>query len=295
LGIPSDFILTGYAVLLGNRLEAGGKDVAELAVAQIGQFREFGFTVVENLFDARETAALQAEVTRFHSQGLLRNVRTRGDGATPSASETNLQLIPLYDKSDLLRALPFETKVTDVVTRLIGDSFILHLDQLFLKPARSGAGTSWHQDNAYFKIADPLMGVAMWIAIHDATIDNGTLHLIPGSHREVFEHGRDPYSNHHIHCPVPEERAQAVELRAGGAVFFCYGMAHSTRDNRTDGDRAGIAFHFLNSDFAAADLLKPDRTSHPYLTGPSASGGEREYGVTVSGTWRSEVDRVLAT
>jgi hypothetical protein len=205
--------------------------VAELAVAQIGQFREFGFTVVEKLFDNRETAALQAEITRFHSQGLLRNVRTRGDGATPSASESNLQLIPLYDKSDLLRALPFETKVTDVVTRLIG---------------------------------------------------------------EVFDHGRDPYSNHHIHCPVPEERSQAVELRAGGAVFFCYGTAHSTGDNRTDGDRAGIAFHFLNSDFAAADLLKPDRTSHPYLTGPSASGGEREYGVTVSGTWRSEVDRVLA-
>ena len=38
-----------------------------------------------------------------------------------------------------------------------------------------GIGTNWHQDNAYFKIRDPMRGTAMWIAAHDATIANGTI------------------------------------------------------------------------------------------------------------------------
>ena len=192
-------------------------------------------------------------------------MRTDGDGETTSESEANLQLIPLYDKSNLIRSLPFEGKIVDIVSRLIGDPFFLHLDQMFLKPGGSGTGTSWHQDNAYFKIADPLKGMAMWIAVHDATLANGTLHLIPGSHQEAYDHGRDPHSDHHITCEVPEECAEAIEVEAGGAIFFCYGTAHATKNNSTTIDRAGIAFHFLNVGYASADLLRLDRSDRPYL------------------------------
>ena len=55
--------------------------------------------------------------------------------------------------------------------------FVRQLDHIFLKPAHTGIGTDWHQDNAYFKISDPTKGTAMWIALHDAHIENGTLHL----------------------------------------------------------------------------------------------------------------------
>ena len=42
--------------------------------------------------------------------------------------------------------------------------------------------------------------------------------------REIYAHDRDPNSDHHIHCTVPEERAIPIELPAGGAVFFNFGM-----------------------------------------------------------------------
>ncbi len=106
----------------------------------------------------REVGPIQAEVERFKREGLVRNVATEGDGETPSSTKVNLQLIPLYDKSDLIRALPFDDKVAVAVSQLIGTPFILHLDQMFLKPAGHGIGTDWHQDNAYFKIDDPLKG-----------------------------------------------------------------------------------------------------------------------------------------
>ena len=107
-------------------------------------FRRDGYLALPEFFDAREVAALQAEVARWQREGLVRNVATDGDGKTHSQTKTNLQLIPLFDKSDLMRALPFQDKVVDAVGRLIGDPFVLHLDQMFLKPGRHGAGTSWH-------------------------------------------------------------------------------------------------------------------------------------------------------
>lgn len=257
---------------------------------QVAQFQQEGYTAAPDFFDPREVQALQAEVERFKREGLVRNVATEGDGETLSDTKANLQLIPLYDKSNLIRALPFDERVREAITQLIGTPTLLHLDQMFLKPGLHGMGTSWHQDNAYFKIRDPLRGTAMWVAIHDATVANGTIHVVPGSHQEQYEHSRDPNSNHHIYCSVPEERAVPIELAAGGVAFFCYGTAHSTKANKTEYERAGMAFHFLHRDYVSEARLADEK---PLLTGSDATGGLSEYGVRVEGTWSDEVDNVL--
>jgi ectoine hydroxylase-related dioxygenase (phytanoyl-CoA dioxygenase family) len=220
-------------------------------------------------------------------------VATAGDGKTTSQTKANLQLIPIYTKSTLFRAVPFAEKTITMLSALIGDPFILHLDQVFLKPGRHGAGTNWHQDNAYFKISDPMKGTAMWIAVHDATIANGTIRVIPGLIQEKLEHSRDPESNHHIRCYPDESKAMPVEVKAGGAVFFAYGTPHATGANNTDSDRAGVALHFLRSDYAMEDLIQEPRNCRPYLTGPKATGGVAEYGVKVAGTWEAEVAKAL--
>jgi phytanoyl-CoA hydroxylase len=255
---------------------------------QVRQFRSRGWTAEPDFFTRRETAAMQAEVERFVREGLVRNVAVDGDGKTSSKTATNLQLIPLHDKSPLFRSLPFVPKVVDAVHRLIGDPFVLHLDQLFLKPARHGAGTSWHQDNAYFKILDPLMGTALWIAVHEATVENGTIHVIPDAFREPLEHTRDPYSDHHIRCWPDEATAVPVELPAGGVAFFCYGTPHATMANRTDRGRAGVALHFLRNEFVARQEFHRIQ-----VTGPDATGGLSEFGEQVSGAWEREVDAAL--
>jgi phytanoyl-CoA hydroxylase len=259
------------------------------------QFREEGYTTCPGFLDAHEVAALQAEVRRLRADGLLRNVATEGDGETISDSDLNLQLVGLSRISDLFRALPYEAKVVDAISQLIGVPFVRHLDQVFLKPAGHGTGTSWHTDNAYFTIADPLMGTAMWIAVHDATEANGTLRVIPGGFRETFDHSRDPYSDHHIRCYPDEERAVTCELEAGGVVFFCYGTPHSTGRNTTDTDRAGVGYHFLRTDFVPESYGGATAWGPlAHLTGPDATGGLAEHGVRVAGTWPDEVARVLS-
>jgi ectoine hydroxylase-related dioxygenase (phytanoyl-CoA dioxygenase family) len=260
---------------------------------QVQQFRTEGYLAVPDFWSTTEVAAMQAELERLKRDGLLHNVATDGDGKTHSSEKANLQLCPMYDKSDFFRAMPFAPKVAEAVGQLIGDPVVLHLDQVFLKPARHGAGTSWHQDNAYFQIGDPLKGTALWTAVHAAFVGNGTLHVVPGSFRQQYEHTRDPNSDHHIRCYPPEERAIPIELPAGGAVFFAYGVAHCTRGNPTDHERAGVALHFINATVDAEAQGGFARRKRPYLSGPDASGGLNEYGVRVAGTWDQQVARVL--
>ena len=261
---------------------------------QTEQFREQGYLAVPEFWTGREVAAMRAELERLKEAGKLRNVATDGDGKTHSQTKANLQLCPMWPHSDFFRAMPFAPKVAEAVGRLIGDPVLLHLDQVFLKPGRHGAGTNWHQDNAYFQIPDPLRGTALWTAVHDATVANGTMHVIPGSFREPYEHARDPDSDHHIRCFPPEERAVAVELPAGGALFFAYGTAHCTRANTTEHERAGVALHFINAGVHGRARGGFEPGKRPVLTGPDATGGEKEYGVRVGGTWEREVERVLA-
>ncbi|MBT5873815.1 MAG: hypothetical protein HOH43_10370 [Candidatus Latescibacteria bacterium] len=256
-------------------------------------FTSCGFVKKIGFFDDRETMAIQAEVAWLREEGHLRNVATEGDGKTPAGQLKNLQLCPMYKHSTFFRALPFDDRVVSAVSELIGDPHILHLDQVFLKPGGDGMGTNWHQDNSYFKIADPMKGTAMWIAVHDATSENGTMRVIPGSFRESYEHNRDPYSNHHIRCYPPEDEAVTVELPAGSVLFFCYGTAHCTGANRTDKERAGVAYHFLHTDYAQKDLIEGDRDYRPYLTGSKATGGKAEYGEQVSGSWEKEIEKAL--
>lgn len=253
---------------------------------QVAQFQSEGYAVFPTFFSATELTAMLAELERFKREGLGRNVATEGDGKTHSTTKVNYQIIPLNDKSALFRALPFAPKVVATVGKLIGTPFVRQLDQIFLKPGRTGAGTNWHTDNAYFQIDDPTKGVGMWIALHDANLANGTLHVIPRSHLETFDHERDLSSDHHITFRADDSRALPILLPAGGAVFFNYGIGHGTKANNTDHERAGLAFHFLNTAYIPTARLT-DTIVH--VTGPQATGGQREYGVRVEGTWDTEV------
>lgn len=260
---------------------------------QIAQFRTEGWLAVPHFWTAEEITAMRAELDRLKEAGKLRNVATEGDGKTHSSTKANLQLCPMWPHSDFFRAMPFAPKVAEAVSRLIGDPVLLHLDQVFLKPAKQGAGTNWHQDNAYFQIPDPLKGTALWTAVHDATVANGTMRVIPRVFREAMEHGRDPDSDHHIRCWPDETSAVTVELPAGGVIFFCYGTPHATGGNATDHERAGVALHFINADQNGQAHAGFEPGKRAVLTGPAAQGGEEVYGERIAGTWETQVARVL--
>lgn len=254
---------------------------------QLEDFRRDGFVAVPEFFAPAEVAALQAEFERLHEEGMLRNVHTEGDGATQSRERFNLQCCPCGQHSRLIRSLPFAGRVATAVAQLLGTGFRQRLDQIFFKPAGTGVGTRWHQDNDYFAEARgdaAWRGVGMWIALHDADVASGTMHVIPGVHREVFRHRRDPGSDHHVTCAdaVDEARAVPIEVPAGGVLFFNYGVPHCTRANRSDRDRAGLALHFQDLDLVPEQAM---RHGFPTIRGPGADGGVAVWGEDLRGVF----------
>lgn len=255
-----------------------------LSPDQIAHFQQEGWLAVSDFFTAREVAALQAEIAHLQDAGKLRNVATAGDGVTRTSAVANLQLCPSAPHSALIRALRSAPKTTTAIRSLIGDPVLYVLDQIFLKPPHHGAGTRWHQDNAYWHQPDPSAGTGMWIAVHAATRANGTMHIIPRSHGHLARHERDPGSDHHIHAPqVDESQALPIELPAGGVLFFNFGILHCTRANHTDHARAGLALHFANQDRVAPDFAQDsyhtpllDRTGVLVPDAPTADQWDRE-------------------
>ncbi|XP_065189130.1 phytanoyl-CoA dioxygenase domain-containing protein 1-like [Sycon ciliatum] len=258
---------------------------------QISFFLDRGYLVLDEFWDATELTAIRKQLEHLQSAGRLANVATAGDGKTHTEVPKNLQLCPLSPEADLFRSLPFSPKVAATLADLLlpdaenSNALLCYLSQVFWKPAHHGIGTSWHQDNAYFKVKDCQHATAMWTAVHDATKENGALEVIPAAWKQGgLPHHRDGNSDHHITCrdSVDETIAVSLEVQAGGVIFFNYLTPHCTRGNATDQPRAGIAYHFLPAaSYRERQFPLPDDAEYvaPLIWDSAGIGrGKKEYG-----------------
>ena len=69
-------------------------------------------------------------------------------------------------------------------SQLLGDRPVRFWhDQLFYKPPKKGGVVAWHQDYSYWTRTKPVAHLTCWCALDDATVENGCLQYIPGSHK----------------------------------------------------------------------------------------------------------------
>jgi non-heme Fe2+,alpha-ketoglutarate-dependent halogenase len=63
--------------------------------------------------------------------------------------------------------------------------------------------------------------VSAWVALADSTIENGCLRVIPGSHKQLYEHYLDPVEHNLLKRSTTvdvsdmEDKILDVELKAG--------------------------------------------------------------------------------
>ena len=110
--------------------------------------------------------------------------------------------------------------ILDTLARIFETSPKLYRDQAMQKPARIGREKPWHQDHAYFNLPMGTCIVSVWIALDEATPENGCMHVIPGSHREgpVVHFRRRDWQLCDTH--IARTRVVAVPLKPGE---FCSG------------------------------------------------------------------------
>ena len=116
------------------------------------------------------------------------------------------------------------------------------------KQPRIGGEVRWHQDATYF-FTSPQSVVTFWIAVEDATLDNGCLWVEPGGQlgplRERFErYGVTTTMNVLDKSPWPTiDQAVAVEVKAGSLVVFNGLLPHYSSANRSSKSRHAYTLH----------------------------------------------------
>lgn len=135
----------------------------------------------------------------------------------------------------------------DRIEALLGPELDCFLSQFIFK--RPGAlGQPWHQDAFYFPFdRGPQIGV--WLAVTDATPDNGPLWVLPGSHREPV-HDVVGDRRKHANFAYVEivdhdmEKAVPVLMTAGDLLLFHSHLMHRSTDNESSVGRAAMVYHY---------------------------------------------------
>lgn len=131
-------------------------------------------------------------------------------------------------------------------------------DQLFCKPARHGGVVAWHQDYSYWTRTKPMAHLTCWIGLDDATVNNGCIHYVPGSHKwdllPVTGLANDMDAIRTV--LTDEQKADfnpvAIELKAGEAAFHHPLMVHGSYENRTDRPRRAMVINVFRDGVRSA-------------------------------------------
>lgn len=180
-----------------------------------------------------------------------------------AAARERLATLTLEQRQDAVRKLmhfvPLEPRLAAIahhpallaaVSALMGGAKpTLFQDMALLKPPALGREKPWHQDHAYFDypLGTPVVGV--WIALDEATVENGCMQLLPGRHREPIVHfkRRDWQI---CDTDILGQESVAAPLPPGGLLLFDGLLPHGTPHNFSARRRRALQFHYAPENVA---------------------------------------------
>lgn len=115
------------------------------------------------------------------------------------------------------------------------------------KPVYQGTLLPWHQDRWSNLDRDPLLTV--WTALDPATVANGCVEIIPGSHREGLlnpDHPSGFVTEEQATRLTESQESIALELAAGEAVLLHNWLLHRSDTNATDTPRRAFSVCYMD-------------------------------------------------
>ncbi len=242
----------------------GGLDA--VADIDIAQYHNHGYLVVHDAFLLDEVQQALDGLIHLIGGGnpAFRGIQfeaaalDRLDSLTVEQRQDAVRKLMWFTEFDArLDALAHHPKLLPVVARLLNpgddinhaetvatvDAPILFQDQALLKPPKLGREKPWHQDKAYFNMdkREPVVGV--WVALDEATLDNGCMHLLPELGREPIVHfqRRDWQVCDTL---VMGKQCIAVPLKPGSLLLFDGLLVHGTPHNNSSQRRRAVQFHY---------------------------------------------------
>lgn len=185
------------------------------------------------------------------------------------------QYVNMWKRDAAYEAALHNPNIVETARDLLGTPTVrLWHDQVISKPPRDNSHFGFHQD-FYFWPLSPANIVSCWLALDDATVDTGCMHVIPSSHddprftpdawareaaaaRKAREEGRPvAKTERELMGEKDASHGVPVELRAGECMFHHCLNFHCTPPNVTDRQRRAFVMIFM------ADGVRYDHAKSP--------------------------------
>lgn len=226
-----------------------------LSSEQIHEYREQGFLVIEDFLSPQELEqwrdALQDAVQTRKGNKMPDRAEVYGKG---DAADKNYfdqvfdQLINLWMDNEKMKRIMLDERLGKMAAELSGcDGIRIWHDQALVKKPWANP-TSWHLDTPYWSFSDR-RALSIWVALDDATLENGCLFFLPGTHQKTsFENPGITKNMGAIFDFYPQfktNRSVAASMKAGSCSFHNGLTVHGAHANMTPGLRRAMTCAYM--------------------------------------------------
>jgi phytanoyl-CoA hydroxylase len=263
--------------------------MTRLTQKQIQNYHSDGFIIVREMFSPAEAEALYK--IAISDQEINKHSYDLND-STGKKTKLALWFTPGDDTYGLLTRTE---KVVSAVNQLLdGDSAVCHFhSKLMQKEPQVGGAWEWHQDYGYwykngFLYPDQMLSVML--ALTEATIENGCLQVIPGSHKlgrveHAFSGEQNGADMRFVDESLKNSDLVYVTLKPGDVLFFHSNLLHRSNSNNSDFARwslisaynrsANIPFNEKSSACITPIDIVPD--SAPWQSAPTGKAASADF------------------
>jgi|TARA_B100000900_G_scaffold272612_1_gene232866 ectoine hydroxylase-related dioxygenase (phytanoyl-CoA dioxygenase family) len=243
-----------------------------MTIDQKNSWNEFGYILIPNFVDEKFCDEMNKEVINIiksiipeesafsHAYAgdghiAIREMKPTED---PKSIEDEISKLFRIHSRGIFNEFINNEVLCDILEDILGPNVDCFLSQFIFK--NPGAwGQPWHQDSSYFPFdREPQVGA--WLATSEATLENGCLVILPGSHKE------------HLHEHLPDDRKGSnygyteikdhdfsqetpMTLNTGDLLLFHSFLMHKSYDNNSQARRTAMVYHFAETgtDFGPVD------------------------------------------
>jgi phytanoyl-CoA hydroxylase len=234
-----------------------------LSESQIKQFDEQGFLKGDIVLSDSKVEQLREELDKVMAGETVnkpvvnRNLRGKDNndyGMNMSSNEKVVQIVNIWMASDIYFKHAQNPQLCEEIAQLCRtDTLRIWHDQIQYKPPITGGPTPWHQDHPLWPIIQPAELVSAWVALDDATIENGCMWMVPGSHKwgnhQKYLASDDNFMPYHKQPDLLPEgantRAVPFEIKKGQVGYHHCLTWHGSPHNKSERKRRAIAVHYM--------------------------------------------------
>ncbi|NRA36623.1 MAG: phytanoyl-CoA dioxygenase family protein, partial [Planctomycetes bacterium] len=214
---------------------------------QLRQYNENGYVIIPGLLDGDEVKRmkdmhLRAEALAqqhgecFSKDDAFYDVESLPEGHPAGKTHALRKIQEVFKSEQDFADIMASKKIRNYASDLIGDTVYYHSSKLMCKPSHGGRRKPWHQDWAYWTDMHTQQ-VTVWIAIDAATVENGCMQVLPGSHKlgHIEHYQGEDFMIHEEQ--VDQDQVVIAEMNPGDALFFNVLTLHASDPNNSTADR----------------------------------------------------------